>query len=132
MNRKKKKIDKWLVWILTLAVALNFTNIWEDEYVNQYYTSAVKSMMQNLHNFFFASFDPAGFVTVDKPPVAFWIQTISAKIFGFHGWSVILPQALAGVGSVILLYVMIKKSIWCSCGANSCANHGYNANCSSR
>lgn len=109
MNRKKKKIDKWLVWILTLAVALNFTNIWEDEYVNQYYTSAVKSMMENLHNFFFASFDPAGFVTVDKPPVAFWIQTISAKIFGFHGWSVILPQALAGVGSVILLYVMIKK-----------------------
>ncbi|USY56726.1 glycosyltransferase family 39 protein [Bacillus sp. 1780r2a1] len=109
MNRKQKRIDKWLVGILTLAVALNFMNIWEDEYVNPYYTSAVKSMMQNLHNFFFASFDPAGFVTVDKPPVAFWIQTISAKIFGFHGWSVILPQALAGVGSVILLYVMIKK-----------------------
>ncbi len=36
------------------------------------------------------------------------MQAISALIFGIHGWSVILPQALAGVGSVILLYVLVK------------------------
>jgi 4-amino-4-deoxy-L-arabinose transferase-like glycosyltransferase len=67
-------------------------------------------MLQSFHNFFYASFDSCGFVTVDKPPVTFWIQTIFAKILGFHGWSVILPQALAGIGSVVLLYVLIKKS----------------------
>lgn len=30
--------------------------------------------------------------------------------FGLHGWSVILPQALAGVGSVILIYVIVKPT----------------------
>lgn len=77
-------------------------------YANAYYTAAVTSMLQSWHNFFFASLDPAGFITVDKPPVTFWIQTLFAYIFGVHGWSVILPQALAGVGSVLLLYILIK------------------------
>ncbi len=84
--------------------------IWQDDAANQYYLAAVKSMTQSFHNFFYASFDPSGFVTVDKPPVALWIQTIFALVFGVHTWSVILPQALAGLGSVLLLYFMIKPS----------------------
>ena len=67
-------------------------------------------MLQNFHNFFFVSLDSAGSVTVDKPPVVFWIQTVSASIFGLHGWSVILPQALAGVGSVLLIYFLVKPT----------------------
>ena len=77
-------------------------------YANAYYTTDVTGMLQSWHNFIFASFDPAGFITVDKPPVTFWIQTLFACVFGVHGWSVILPQALAGVGSVLLLYILIK------------------------
>lgn len=99
-----------LICIALLAAFLNIFNIWHDQYANAYYTSAVTSMLQNWHNFFFASFDPAGYVTVDKPPVAFWIQTIFAYIFGVHGWSVILPQALAGVGSVLLMYRLVKPT----------------------
>nr|WP_315971318.1 glycosyltransferase family 39 protein [Paenibacillus sp. N3.4] len=49
-------------------------------------------------------------MTVDKPPVTFWVQTLSAYVFGVHGWSVILPQALAGVGSVLLMYFLIKPT----------------------
>ncbi|WP_167629905.1 glycosyltransferase family 39 protein [Listeria valentina] len=104
----KKKIDPYLVGILLIAAFFNFYGIWNDETVNPYYTAAVTSMVQNFHNFFYAAFDPAGFITVDKPPVAFWFQALSAKIFGVHGWSVILPQALAGIGSVFLLYLLIK------------------------
>lgn len=90
------------------ALILNTYNIWQDNAANQYYLAAVKSMTQSFHNFFFASFDSSGFVSVDKPPLVLWIQTIFAKIFGVHTWSVILPQALAGAGSVYLLYVLIK------------------------
>lgn len=110
----KKRIDLFLVPIVLIAAFLNLFKIWTDEYANAYYTAAVKSMLQSFHNFFYASFDPGGYVTIDKPPVVFWIQTISAKIFGFHGWSVILPQALAGIGSVLLLYVLVKRTfgIW--------------------
>ncbi|WP_407545054.1 glycosyltransferase family 39 protein [Priestia sp. HNGD-A6] len=110
----KKRIDLFLVPIVLIAAFLNLFKIWTDEYANAYYTAAVKSMLQSFHNFFYASFDPGGYVTIDKPPVVFWIQTISAKVFGFHGWSVILPQALAGIGSVLLLYVLVKRTfgVW--------------------
>lgn len=87
-----------------------YVSHWQDDTANQYYLAAVKSMTQSFHNFFYASFDPSGFVTVDKPPVVLWIQTIFALIFGVHTWSVIIPQALAGVGSVFLLYRMIKPT----------------------
>lgn len=96
--------------ILLLSIILNFTNLGIEGYANTYYSAGVKSMMMNLKNFFFVSSDPSGFVTIDKPPVGFWLQTISAKIFGFSGWSVILPQALAGVISVWLIYYLVKRS----------------------
>ena len=68
------------------------------------------------HNFFFVSFDPGGFVTVDKPPLGFWIQTASAKLFGFHGWSILLPQAVAGVLSVALLYHLVRRVFGATAG----------------
>jgi 4-amino-4-deoxy-L-arabinose transferase-like glycosyltransferase len=66
-------------------------------------------MLDSWHNFFYVSYD-AGFVSVDKPPVGFWIQAASASLFGFHGWSILLPQALAGVLSVALLYHLVNRS----------------------
>jgi 4-amino-4-deoxy-L-arabinose transferase-like glycosyltransferase len=102
--------------ILILSAILNFSNLSIEGYANQYYAAGVKSMTMSLKNFFFVSFDPAGFVTIDKPPLGFWIQAISAKIFGFSGWSIILPQALAGVISVALIYHIVKKSFGTSAG----------------
>ncbi|MGW9530852.1 glycosyltransferase family 39 protein [Paenibacillus terrae] len=106
----KNRADVPLIIIMLISAILNGYNIWQDKYVNTYYTTAVASMLENFHNFFFASLDSAGSVTVDKPPVVFWIQTASAYIFGLHGWSVILPQALAQVGSVLLVYLLVKPS----------------------
>jgi len=111
--RKKIKFTKesfGILLILVLSAILNFANLGIEGYANTYYAAGVKSMMMNLKNFFFISSDPSGFVTIDKPPLGFWIQTISAKIFGFSGWSIIFPQALAGVISVWLIYYLIKRS----------------------
>ncbi|MHA6488496.1 ArnT family glycosyltransferase [Bacillus cabrialesii] len=107
---KNKRFDFILILILLAAAFLNTYNICQDDTANQYYLAAVKSMTLSFHNFFYASFDPSGFVTVDKPPVVLWIQTIFALVFGVHTWSVIMPQALAGVGSVYLIYRMIKPA----------------------
>lgn len=101
----------WKDWRLLCAVVfaaiLNFYDIAKEGYANLYYAAGVKSQMISWHNFFFNSFDPGGFITIDKPPLGFWIQTLSATIFGFHGWSILLPQALAGVISVILVYALV-------------------------
>ncbi|GGL55283.1 ArnT family glycosyltransferase [Sporolactobacillus putidus] len=105
-----RKMDGWLVLIVCLSLVLNFWDVWTIQTANPYYMAAITSMTKSFHNFFFASFDPAGFVSVDKPPLALWVQTVFALVFGIHGWSVILPQALAEAGSVLLIYFLIKPS----------------------
>ena len=66
-------------------------------------------MADSFHNFFFVSYDPGGFVSLDKPPLGFWLQTISVKIFGFTPFSVFFPQALAGVLAVLVLYFLVSR-----------------------
>lgn len=110
MTRLKLKWNTWvLALILVLSSVLNLYALNIEGYGNSYYAAAVKSMMMNWHNFFYNSFDPNGFITIDKPPVDFWIQTIFAWVFGFHGWVLVLPQALAGVASVAVLYHLVKR-----------------------
>lgn len=116
-----KKVDwKWPSFVISGIVAasflLNFLKIGKEGFGDKYYTAAVKSMMTSWHNFFFASFDPGGFVTVDKPALGLWLQTLSASIFGFKGWALILPQALAGALSVGILYVLMKKAFGVTVG----------------
>jgi 4-amino-4-deoxy-L-arabinose transferase-like glycosyltransferase len=100
-----------LGFIVAVTAYLNFFEIGRLGYSNTYYAAGVKSMLLNWHNFFFVSFDPGGFVTIDKPPLGFWLQVGSAKIFGFHGWSLILPEALAGIGTVLLVYYLVRR-VW--------------------
>ena len=98
-----------LLAILGLSTFLELFRITQEGYSNTYYAATVKSMLTSWHNFFFASYDPGGFVTVDKPPLGFWAQAASAELFGFHGWSLLLPQALAAVASVALLYYLVRR-----------------------
>ncbi|MDQ0946821.1 4-amino-4-deoxy-L-arabinose transferase-like glycosyltransferase [Streptomyces phaeochromogenes] len=82
---------------------------------NSYYSAAVKSMGKSWTNFLFGSFDPVGVVTVDKPPAALWPQVISSKIFGLHGWALMLPQVLEGVAAVLVLHRTVRR--WAGEGA---------------
>ncbi|MDY5911655.1 MAG: glycosyltransferase family 39 protein [Inconstantimicrobium porci] len=93
-----------------LSAVLNIGNLGLQGYGNQYYAAGVKSMTMSLKNFFFVSFDPSGFVSIDKPPLGFWIQAVSAKIFGVNSWGLLLPQAVAGVISVGILYMIVKRA----------------------
>ncbi|MBV9581836.1 MAG: glycosyltransferase family 39 protein, partial [Chloroflexi bacterium] len=105
-----------LVAIALLAAGLNLWGLQRVGYGNSYYAAAVLSMLQNWHNFFFVSFDPGGFVSIDKPPLGFWIQAASAKVLGFSGVAILLPEALAGVGSVLLTYHLVKRAFGTGAG----------------
>ncbi len=98
-----------LVGVMLVSLFMNFYQLGQNGFGNLYYAAGIRSMMDNWHNFFFVSFDPGGFVTIDKPPLGFWLQALSAKIFGFTAFSVYLPQALSGVLSVALLYHLVRK-----------------------
>ena len=98
-----------LAGILALAAALDFVRLGQNGWANTYYSAAVRSMLRNWHNFLFASFDPGGLVSVDKPPLALWVEAASAKVFGYSGVAILLPEALAGVAAVWLLYLLVAR-----------------------
>src|SRR5207237_8490117 len=60
--------------------------------------------------FFFGSFDAGNFITVDKPPAALWLMELSGRIFGVSSWSLLLPQALLGVATVALIFVIVRRA----------------------
>lgn len=91
-----------IVLVLLLSLFLYFTHLGSVGMGNLYYAAGLKSMLMNWHTFFFVSSDPSRFSTIDKSPLCFWLQTISAKILNFHGWILIFPQAIGGVISVML------------------------------
>ena len=98
-----------LLGLLGLAAVLNLWGLSINGWANTYYSAAVKSMATSWHNFLFISLDPSGLMTVDKPPLSLWIQALSARIFGFHPLSLLVPQALMGVAAVGLTYDLVRR-----------------------
>jgi 4-amino-4-deoxy-L-arabinose transferase-like glycosyltransferase len=98
-----------LAGILLLSGFLNLWNIWNQGFSNEYYAAAVRSTLTNPAVALYNSLDAVGFVTVDKPPVGLWVQAASAALLGYSGWALVLPQALAGVGSVLLVYLIVSR-----------------------
>ncbi len=98
-----------IVAITLFAFGLHMLNIQSIGNANEYYTAAVKSMLQSWSNFFFVAAEPGGSVTVDKPPLGLWIEALFAYFLGVSGFSVSLPNILAGVFGIPLLYSMVKK-----------------------
>ncbi len=76
---------------------------------SSFYAAAVKSGSLSWKAFFFGSLDPGSFTTVDKPPASLWVQGLSARVFGFSSWSLLLPEALAGVASVLIVYRLVRR-----------------------
>ncbi len=98
-----------LALVLVISGVLNLHRLSQNGYANIFYSAGVKSMLHSLHNFVFVSFDPGGLVTVDKPPLALWVQAVSAKIFGFSPMSLLVPEALAGILAVGALYLILAR-----------------------
>jgi 4-amino-4-deoxy-L-arabinose transferase-like glycosyltransferase len=96
-----------LAAILVLSGLLEFVKLSQNGFANTFYAAAVKSMLRSLHNFFFVSSDPNGFITVDKPPLALWLQALSAKLFGFAPLSLLVPEGVCAVLAVWLMYRIV-------------------------
>jgi 4-amino-4-deoxy-L-arabinose transferase-like glycosyltransferase len=98
-----------LALLLVLAAVLNLWALDQNGWANEYYSAAVRSMSSSWHNFLYGSFDASGVMTVDKPPLALWVQAASVKVFGFSSLAILVPQALMGVASVALVYDLTRR-----------------------
>ncbi|MGW5719767.1 glycosyltransferase family 39 protein [Amycolatopsis sp. NPDC003865] len=78
-------------------------------WANDFYAMAAQAGTWSWKALFFGSLDPGNVVTVDKPPFSLWVMGLSGRIFGFSSWSLLVPNALAGVASVGLLYLAVRR-----------------------
>ncbi|HEV7977568.1 ArnT family glycosyltransferase [Amycolatopsis sp.] len=105
---------KWIrpavALLFAVTAALYLWNLAQNGYANSFYAMAVQAGTQSWKAWFFGSLDPGNIVTVDKPPASLWLMGLSGRIFGFSSWSMLVPNALAGVASVGLLYLTVRRT----------------------
>ncbi|MEU6478589.1 glycosyltransferase family 39 protein [Streptomyces sp. NPDC047017] len=97
-----------LLVITVLAAVLYTWGIGHSEY-HTFYANAARSMTESWKAFFYGSFDPGNSITLDKLPGFLWPQALSARVLGFHPWSLVLPQVLEGVASLLVLYRLVRR-----------------------
>jgi len=95
---------------LLLAAVLYIWNLTVSGWANTYYSAAALAASQSWSAWFFGSFDANNFITVDKPPLGTMVMGLSVRLFGLSSWSVLLPEALAGVATVGVLFLAVKRS----------------------
>jgi 4-amino-4-deoxy-L-arabinose transferase-like glycosyltransferase len=78
-------------------------------WANAFYSAATQAASASWKAWFFGSSDAANAITVDKTPAALWVTGLSARLFGVNSWSILVPQAVMGVGSVGLLYAAVRR-----------------------
>jgi 4-amino-4-deoxy-L-arabinose transferase-like glycosyltransferase len=104
-----------LLALLAGTAVLYLWNLSASGYANDFYAAAVQAGTQSWKAWLFGSLDSGNAITVDKPPASLWVMVLSARIFGFSSWSLLVPQALMGVASVALLRAAVRR--WAGPGA---------------
>jgi 4-amino-4-deoxy-L-arabinose transferase-like glycosyltransferase len=98
--------------LLALLAATALLYLWglgASGYANSFYSAAVQAGTRSWKAFFFGSSDASNFITVDKPPLALWPAVLAARVFGVNAWTLLVPQALAGVATVGVLYATVRR-----------------------
>jgi 4-amino-4-deoxy-L-arabinose transferase-like glycosyltransferase len=104
-----------LAGLLILTGCLYLAGLTRNGWANDFYAAAVQAGTKSWKAFFFGSFDASNGITVDKTPGSLWVMELSARLFGFSQWSVLIPQAIEGVLSVWVLYAAVRR--WFGTGA---------------
>ncbi|MCW2747162.1 MAG: glycosyl transferase, family 39, partial [Nocardioidaceae bacterium] len=95
--------------LLAVTAIAYLWNLSINGYSNEYYSMAIQAGSQSWSSWFFGSLDTSNFITVDKTPASLWVMGLSARVFGFSSFAMLLPQALMMVGSVALLYAAVRR-----------------------
>jgi 4-amino-4-deoxy-L-arabinose transferase-like glycosyltransferase len=96
--------------VTALAAVLYLWNLAANGFANSYYSMAAQAASQSWSSFFFGSLDAGNFITIDKPPLAIWLMGLSVRLLGLNSWAILLPEAILGIATVVLLFVTVRRS----------------------
>jgi 4-amino-4-deoxy-L-arabinose transferase-like glycosyltransferase len=97
--------------VAALAAIVYLVNLTVSGFANTYYSAAALAASQSWSAWFFGSIDASNFITVDKPPLSTMVMGLSVRLFGLSSWSVLLPEALMGVATVVLLMAIVRRTM---------------------
>lgn len=98
-------------WALLAGTAVLYLwGLGSSGWANSYYAAAAQAGTQSWKAWLFGSLDAGNAITVDKPPAAIWAMGLSGRLFGFNEFTMLLPQALMGIGAVALLYATVRRT----------------------
>jgi 4-amino-4-deoxy-L-arabinose transferase-like glycosyltransferase len=98
-----------LLALLAAAGLLYMAGLSHNAWANEFYAAAAQAGSESWKAFLFGSLDRSNFITVDKPAGFLWPMDLSARLLGVNYWSLLLPQALAGVATVGVLYTTVRR-----------------------
>ncbi len=99
-----------LPFLAGLAGVVDLVNLTISGWANTYYALAAQAASQSWSALFFGSLDASNFITLDKPPLAILPMAASVKLLGLSSFSILLPQALLGIATVVVLYLAVRRS----------------------
>lgn len=99
-----------LLGLLALTGVLYFWNLTVNGYANSFYSAAVQAGSVSWKAFFFGSSDAANSITVDKPPASLWVMALSVRLLGLSSFSILLPQVLMGIGTVLVVTRTVRRT----------------------
>ena len=102
--------------ILAVAAALRLYDLGYGHPGLAIYTSISSHAYKSFHNWFYPNMFADGAILADKPPLFFWYQGLFIALLGPSNVAFRMPAALAGICSVILLYVIVRR-----CGGTAAA-----------
>ena len=108
--RPPRWVRPGLLALLAATAVLYLWGLGSSGWANNYYAAAAQAGTQDWTAWLFGSLDSGNAITVDKPPAALWVMALSGRLFGFSAFTMLLPQALMGVGAVALLYATVRRT----------------------
>ena len=108
--RPPRWVRPGLLALLAGTALLYLWGLGSSGWANNYYAAAAQAGTQDWTAWLFGSLDSGNAITVDKPPAALWVMALSGRLFGFSAFTMLLPQALMGVGAVALLFATVRRT----------------------
>ena len=101
-----------LLWLIALITgALTLWGLTRNGYANTYYAEAAQAASRSWNAWLTNAVDTSGLVSLDKGPLPNMLMGLSARLLGFSSFSMLLPEALCGIASVLLLHNTVRRTL---------------------
>ncbi|MGD0452967.1 MAG: glycosyltransferase family 39 protein [Solirubrobacteraceae bacterium] len=100
-----------LIAVVALTAGLMLIDVTRSGYGNSYYAAGALAASHSWSALFDNAADLGGYVSLDKGPLPDWLMGLSGRLFGFGSFSVMVPNALYGIATVVVLHDAVRRAL---------------------